>query len=99
VGLVLKTGDVMKVRNGFVSNSSTSSFVIALSEVTSEQLEKVKNHIKEGKKLGIEYAELENEWNIEVSNGLVYGFTAMDNFDMLEYLEKVGVSDKVRWID
>ena len=35
----------MKVRNGFVSNSSSSSFMILKNNLTKEQIEKIKNHI------------------------------------------------------
>jgi len=87
----------MKIRNGFVSNSSSSSFVIALNEITVEQLEKIKNHSEEGKKLGMEYAS--DEWFIKVRNGLVTGSTIMDNFNMQEFLEKIGVKNKVEWCD
>lgn len=36
----------MKTRNGFVSNSSSSSFIIKKKFVTGEQIEAIKNHIE-----------------------------------------------------
>lgn len=36
----------MKLRIGFVTNSSSSSFTIAKSDLTDDQIEKIKNHIK-----------------------------------------------------
>lgn len=34
----------MKIRTGFVSNSSSSSFVIGKSYLTTDQIDKIKNH-------------------------------------------------------
>lgn len=44
----------MKLRIGFVTNSSSSSFTIAKSDLTDDQIEKIKNHIKVAKELEME---------------------------------------------
>jgi hypothetical protein len=84
----------MKIRQGFVSNSSSSSFVIPMSALTPEQLGKIHNHIEEGKKLGMECCGKHDAWHIkEASLSLS---TNMDNFDMYGFLSKIGVDmDKV----
>lgn len=89
----------MKIRQGFVSNSSSSSFVIYLSDITAEQLSKILNHAEEGEKLGIEHAR-EWAWDVRTSDGCVGGSTYLDNFDMGEFFARIGVPfDKVKWGD
>lgn len=84
----------MKIRQGFVSNSSSSSFVIPMSALTPEQLDKIHNHIKEGKKLGMDCCEDRNAWEIKEST--ISLSTFMDNFDMYHFLREIGVDmDKV----
>ena len=41
----------MKIRMGFVSNSSSCSFTISKKGLTEEQISQIKNHIKAAKKL------------------------------------------------
>lgn len=41
----------MKLRIGFITNSSSSSFTIAKSDLTDEQIEKIKNYFEAAKKL------------------------------------------------
>ena len=41
--------------------------------------------------MGIEYAE-EDAWYIEVKNGVLYGDTSMDNFDMERFMTEIGVT-------
>ena len=88
----------MKLRFGFVSNSSSSSFCINLNHLNAEQLWKILYHRDTAKELEIEYAEC-NNWVVEVTHeGYVKGYTDMDNLRMEDLFEKLGVPmDKVVW--
>lgn len=86
----------MKIRTGFVSNSSSCSFTIPLKDLTAEQIENIKNPEKKAIEIG--YLSKENfdlywgGWTIRVNSedNTLNGFTCMDNFGMYEYLEKLG---------
>lgn len=84
----------MKVRHGFVSNSSSSSFIIEKQHLTDSQIDKIKRHSE----LANEYHEQYGEyaWNIQETEFLIKGDTsmAMANFDMYSFLIKIGVNDK-----
>lgn len=41
----------MKIRNGFVSNSSSSSFILNKKDLTAEQIEQIKNYVTESVRL------------------------------------------------
>lgn len=43
----------MKLRIGFITNSSSSSFTIARSDLTDEQIEKIKNYFEAAKEVGM----------------------------------------------
>ena len=78
----------MKARNGFVSNSSSSSFVIPLIKITAKQLVDIKNHSEH----------TDCPWSITVTAHTVEGYTDMDNFDMREFLENIGIDENiVKW--
>ena len=85
-----------KIRNGFVSNSSSSSFIIARRDLSQNQLEQL-----------VEIAlgpigEWDDSWYVtEVADG-VSGFTIMDNGGkddgMYKVLQKLGIDmSKVEW--
>lgn len=86
----------MKNRSGFVSNSSSSSFIISLKKLTALQLLQIQNHIEEGKKLGMKYTHPFGRWNVTVDteNNELDVDTTVDNFDMHEFLILIGVKEK-----
>jgi len=87
----------MKIRSGFVSNSSSSSFMVSLRKLSLEQVCKILNHEVWGEKLGIEYAKSDS-WDITIKKGVLCGNTWMNNFDMEEFLFKIGVTKgDVQW--
>lgn len=78
----------MKIRKSFVTNSSSSSFVINLSELTPYTIEVFKNpKLVEDQLIPTcdmtreEYMEEADRWDIREEDGKLYGYTTMDNFD------------------
>jgi hypothetical protein len=87
----------MKIRAGFVSNSSSSSFVISKDNLTGKQIKLIKAHSIKGKEFGIPYGD-SDPWSIAEDDDYIKGSTWMDNFDMSEYLSKIGVpSHEITW--
>lgn len=88
----------MKVRKDFVTNSSSSSFIISKRHLDQDQIEAIRRHDELGGKLGIRYSE--DSWNIVENKGYIGGYTDMDNFDMEEFLERIDVDTRrVDWSD
>lgn len=88
----------MKLRIGFVTNSSSSSFTIAKSDLTDEQIEKIKNYFEAAKKVGMN--DFDDLWDINETNFNINGFTCMNNGDMLKFLRLIGVDrDNIEWED
>lgn len=79
----------MKIRNGFVSNSSSSSFVLRKDNLTLAQRDAIFNHHE---KAG------DDRWDIHDGEGYIEGWTIMDNFDMYSFIEELGVSkEDITW--
>jgi len=87
----------MKIRTGFVSNSSSSSFVIETKYLTDLQIFMIKHHIKFAKVFSEINPELQFDcgdldgWGITEKDGVLSGFTVMDNFSMRGFLQQIGV--------
>ena len=76
----------MKIRKGFVSNSSSSSFIILTDNISAKQLKKIYNHkIK---------TDPDDWWSIIEKDDYIQLSTFMDNFDMYTYLINIGVSEE-----
>ncbi|MEM4261227.1 MAG: hypothetical protein QXG00_08335 [Candidatus Woesearchaeota archaeon] len=73
----------MKIRMGFVSNSSSSSFIINLDDISAKQLQKIINNPTNNPQ-----HEDYKSWNIEVTEKEIKGYTYIDNFDFYNYLIK-----------
>ena len=79
----------MKKRKGFVSNSSSSSFIVSLDVLSARQLRQI-----------LEQARVETDslysdkWDINIGVDSVEFYTLMDNFDMHHFLTSIGVKEK-----
>ena len=89
----------MKIRNGFVSNSSSSSFIIEIEKITETQLKQIKSHRVISKRFNLNCND-DDEWEIHIRDTYVIGFTYMDNFRMELFLEAIGVKpEDIEWYD
>lgn len=88
----------MKVRQDFVTNSSSSSFVISKRHLDDDQILAINEHISLGKKMGMYNCCFSNEWYIYDNDEYIGGDTYQDNFSMHDFLNKIGVnSEIVHW--
>ena len=88
----------MKIRSGFVSNSSSSSFILQKEHVTPAQIKLIKNHLHKARKMNKELDKYDqffvkdwDEWHIHETETTLEGFHIMDNFDMEKFFLLIGV--------
>ena len=86
----------MKIRQGFVSNSSSSSFIILKENLTEEQLEQINNHTQYAKANfhQFEYTDDGEGWDVYDKGKTIRLWTFMDNFDMSLFLTLIGVDEE-----
>lgn len=72
----------MKNRKGYVSNSSSASFIVSLEKITALQLCKLQQWCSD------------SDWSfhIDLAAGIATGDTSMDNADIEAFLEREGIN-------
>ena len=92
----------MKIRNGFVSNSSSSSFVVFKDALTSDQKEMIYDYMSyvgffiqldENLKELFDYCD-SDPWQITEHEDYIFGETSMDNFSMSSYFDYIKLNQK-----
>lgn len=81
----------MKIRRDFVTNSSSSSFIIAKNNLSRNQLFAIEHVAELAEKLNMPNSSEASSWRIDQDEDFVRGYTYMDNFYMYEFLEKIGI--------
>lgn len=100
----------MKIRNGFVSNSSSSSFIVSKDKLTDQQLYSIRNfnavaqtnnwvcdgvELEDGTwKEGVGYLD-DGDWTIHENDTTISGNTVIANFNMEAFFDLIGVPNNI----
>ena len=80
----------MRTRSGFISNSSSCSFVISKDKLTKNQFLKAKHHLVEETYNNELFLEVTG-WDCRERDTEYYFTTSIDNFCMISFLQAMGV--------
>ena len=83
----------MKTRQGFVSNSSSSSFIIKLSDITEQQHIDILNYLDNP--TPDEQGWYDSQWDYRYDEKFLKGDTSMNNGVFEKWLTSNNLSDKV----
>lgn len=82
----------MKIRHGFVSNSSSASFIIPIGVLTEQQIYKLLSYQLYAQESSLDGWLVQKVQDDVSSDEFIRGFTIMDNGDMDEFLSDLGIS-------
>jgi hypothetical protein len=83
----------MKFRLGFVSNSSSASFILKKKYLTPEQIQSILVLRDDNAPEWKGQAQF-SDWKFEETNKILSGCCFMDNFGMKEYIFSLGINTK-----
>ena len=85
----------MKQRTGFVSNSSSASFILQLSKMSDLQIYSMLHREEVAKNLNFEETEIMDlaDWQVAEDGEFIRGDTGMDNEAMGKFFKAIGLSN------
>ena len=88
----------MKTRNSLVSNSSSCSFIILREDITKTQEYQINYWRSQAPHYGMYSGGI--GWDIEYTDKIIKFSTPMDGFDMIQFLEYIGIDkSKIKEFD